>query len=96
VISPEGCASILWKSAEKAELAAEAMGITAERLRRLELIDEVIPEPLGGAHRDPQAMADNVKSALKRALDDMASRPIDALLAQRRRRLADYGAFKED
>ncbi|HEX5049456.1 MAG TPA: acetyl-CoA carboxylase carboxyltransferase subunit alpha [Gammaproteobacteria bacterium] len=96
VISPEGCASILWKSAEKAELAAEAMGITAERLRRLELIDEVIPEPLGGAHRDPQAMADNVKSALKRALEDLESRPVDALLAQRRRRLADYGAFKED
>jgi acetyl-CoA carboxylase carboxyl transferase subunit alpha len=96
VISPEGCASILWKSAEKAELAAEAMGITAERLRRLELIDEVIPEPLGGAHRDPQAMADAVKSALKRALDDLGSRPLDALLAQRRRRLADYGAFKED
>jgi acetyl-CoA carboxylase carboxyl transferase subunit alpha len=96
VISPEGCASILWKSAEKAELAAEAMGITAERLRRLELIDEVIPEPLGGAHRDPQGMADAVKSALKRALDDIGSRPVEALLAQRRRRLADYGAFKED
>jgi acetyl-CoA carboxylase carboxyl transferase subunit alpha len=95
VISPEGCASILWKSAEKAELAAEAMGITAERLRRLELVDEVIPEPLGGAHRDPQATADAVKSALKRTLDDIQSRPVETLLAQRRRRLADYGAFKE-
>jgi acetyl-CoA carboxylase carboxyl transferase subunit alpha len=95
VISPEGCASILWKSAEKAELAAEAMGITAERLRRLGLVDEVIPEPLGGAHRDPQVMADAVKSALKRTLDDIVSRPVETLLAQRRRRLADYGAFKE-
>ena len=61
VISPEGCASILWKSADKAELAAEAMGITAERLHRLKLVDEVIPEPLGGAHRDPQTMADALK-----------------------------------
>ena len=71
------------------------MGITAERLRRLELVDEVIPEPLGGAHRDPQAMADAVKSALMRTLDDIQSRPVETLLAQRRRRLADYGAFKE-
>jgi acetyl-CoA carboxylase carboxyl transferase subunit alpha len=96
VISPEGCASILWKSADKAELAAEAMGITAERLHRLKLVDEVIPEPLGGAHRDPQAMADAVKGALQRALGDLQSQPVDSLLAQRRRRLADYGAFKED
>ncbi|HZF28204.1 MAG TPA: acetyl-CoA carboxylase carboxyltransferase subunit alpha [Gammaproteobacteria bacterium] len=95
VISPEGCASILWKSAEKAELAAEAMGITAERLHRLGLVDEVIPEPLGGAHRDPQWTADAVKGALKRALGDIESRPVETLLLQRRRRLADYGAFKE-
>jgi acetyl-CoA carboxylase carboxyl transferase subunit alpha len=95
VISPEGCASILWKSAEKAELAAEAMGITAERLYRLKLVDEVIPEPLGGAHRDPEAMASAVKSALTGALADLESRPVDTLLAQRRRRLAEYGSFKE-
>jgi len=95
VISPEGCASILWKSAEKAELAAEAMGITAERLYKLQLVDEVIPEPLGGAHRDPQTMADAVRVALVRTLADLQSRPTETLLAERRRRLADYGVFKE-
>ena len=65
VISPEGCASILWKSAERRELAAEAMGITAERLSRLELVDEVIPEPAGGAHRDPPRTADAVGKVLR-------------------------------
>ena len=63
VISPEGCASILWKSADKKELAADAMGITADRLSKLELIDEVLKEPLGGAHRDPLAMADTLKQS---------------------------------
>jgi acetyl-CoA carboxylase carboxyl transferase subunit alpha len=96
VISPEGCASILWKSADKAELAAEAMGITAERLYPLRLIDEVSPEPLGGAQRDPQAMADAVKGALQRALADIQAQPVESLLAQRRQRLTGYGAFKED
>ncbi len=67
VISPEGCASILWKSADKKELAAEAMGITAERLMRLGLVDEVLKEPHGGAHRDPQAMAESLKEALDTA-----------------------------
>jgi len=95
VISPEGCASILWKSSEKAELAAEAMGITAERLHRLKLVDDVIGEPLGGAHRDPQAMADAVKTALVQALAALQSVPIDSLVAQRRRRIAGYGVFKE-
>lgn len=95
VISPEGCASILWKSAEKAEVAAESMGITAERLHKLKLIDEVIPEPLGGAHRDPAAVAESVRAALLRNLEELSSRPVDVLLAQRRRRLADYGVFKE-
>ena len=71
VISPEGCASILWKSPEKAEAAAEALGITAERLLKLGLVDEVIPEPLGGAHRDIQAMADSVKNALLSALAEV-------------------------
>ncbi len=95
VISPEGCASILWKSSEKAELAAEAMGITAERLHRLKLVDDVIGEPLGGAHRDPQAMADSVKTALVQALASLQSVPIDSLVAQRRRRIAGYGVYKE-
>jgi acetyl-CoA carboxylase carboxyl transferase subunit alpha len=85
----------LWKSSEKAELAAEAMGITAERLHRLKLVDEVIPEPLGGAHRDPQATADAVRNALVSALAELQARPVETLLAQRRRRLADYGVFKE-
>jgi len=95
VISPEGCASILWKSADKAEIAAEAMGITAERLHRLNLVDEVIGEPLGGAHRDPQATAEGVKSMVVRALATLQAVPIDSLVAQRRRRIAAYGAFKE-
>jgi acetyl-CoA carboxylase carboxyl transferase subunit alpha len=95
VISPEGCASILWKSAENAELAAEAMGITATRLRSLGLVDDVIPEPLGGAHRDPQATAGAVKAGLMSALAELRKLPLDALLAQRRQRLANYGVFRE-
>jgi acetyl-CoA carboxylase carboxyl transferase subunit alpha len=95
VISPEGCASILWKSADKAEVAAEAMGITAERLQKLGLIDEVIAEPLGGAHRDVQATAEAVKNALLQALSELQPTSLEALLAQRRRRLADYGVYKE-
>jgi acetyl-CoA carboxylase carboxyl transferase subunit alpha len=95
VISPEGCASILWKSAENAELAAEAMGITATRLRSLGLVDDVIPEPLGGAHRDPQATAGAVKAGLISALAELRKLPLDALLAQRRQRLASYGVFRE-
>jgi acetyl-CoA carboxylase carboxyl transferase subunit alpha len=96
VISPEGCASILWKSADKAEAAAEAMGITAERLHRLQLVDEVIAEPLGGAHRDPQAMAELVRNALAQNVAALKSMPLEALLAQRRRRLASYGVYKEN
>jgi acetyl-CoA carboxylase carboxyl transferase subunit alpha len=95
VISPEGCASILWKSAEKAELAAEAMGITAERLHKLQLVDEVVDEPLGGAHRNPQEMADAVKAAVQRSLEQLRALPLDMLLAQRRARLASYGVYKE-
>jgi acetyl-CoA carboxylase carboxyl transferase subunit alpha len=95
VISPEGCASILWKSAENAELAAEAMGITATRLRSLGLVDGVIPEPLGGAHRDPQATADAVKAGLVSVLGELRKLPLDSLLAQRRQRLASYGVFRE-
>ena len=95
VISPEGCASILWKSAEKAEAAAEAMGITAERLAKLGLIDEVIAEPLGGAHRDLAAMVEAVKNALVQAVADLQPLAAHDLLEQRHRRLAAYGAFKE-
>ncbi|HEY8521773.1 MAG TPA: acetyl-CoA carboxylase carboxyltransferase subunit alpha [Gammaproteobacteria bacterium] len=95
VISPEGCASILWKSADKAETAAETMGITAERLQKLGLVDEVVPEPLGGAHRDPTAMAETVKNALLAALSDLEAMSLDDLVAQRRRRLASYGVYKE-
>src|SRR5512139_942837 len=87
VISPEGCASILWKSADRKELAAEAMGITAERLDRLGLVDEVVKEPLGGAHRDPQAMADDLKAALLRHLHDVEQLPEQRLLEQRYARL---------
>ena len=95
VISPEGCASILWKSADKAEAAAEAMGITAERLHKLGLVDEVIAEPLGGAHRDSKAMADNMRSALIQTLTDLQILPLTVLLEQRRQKLAAYGVFKE-
>jgi len=93
VISPEGCASILWKSAEKAPLAAEAMGITSERLKELELIDSIVPEPLGGAHRDVDAMARNLKNALLEYLEHLTTVPIDKLLEERYQRLMSYGQF---
>jgi acetyl-CoA carboxylase carboxyl transferase subunit alpha len=95
VISPEGCASILWKNPEKAEAAAEALGITAERLRKLGLVDEVIPEPLGGAHRNIQAIADSVKNALLNALSEVQALSSDQLIEQRRNRLAAYGVYNE-
>jgi len=94
VISPEGCASILWKSADKKELAAEAMGITAERLARLGLVDEVLPEPLGGAHRDPQAVAETLKAALLTHLDALGSQGITDLLAARHARLRAQGVYQ--
>jgi acetyl-CoA carboxylase carboxyl transferase subunit alpha len=95
VISPEGCASILWKSADKKELAAEAMGITADRLAKLKLVDEVVPEPLGGAHRDPQAIAESLKAAIVRHLDALVAKPVDQLLDERAKRLDGFGAFRE-
>lgn len=95
VISPEGCASILWKSAEQAELAAEAMGITAPRLRELGLIDEVIREPLGGAHRDPAATAEAVRVALVSHLRDLEALDLSELLRRRSARLQSYGSFRE-
>ncbi|GAC1036254.1 acetyl-CoA carboxylase carboxyl transferase subunit alpha [Pseudomonas sp. No.117] len=91
VISPEGCASILWKTAEKAPDAAEAMGITAERLKSLNIVDQVIDEPLGGAHRDPQAMAASLRTALLQQLDDLKGYDVPALLERRYERLMSYG-----
>ena len=94
VISPEGCASILWKSADKAADAAAAMGITSDKLRDFKLIDEVIAEPLGGAHRAPDVAADNLKSSLLQALAKMSGLPLDALVERRHERLMSYGQFK--
>ncbi|MCZ6559516.1 MAG: acetyl-CoA carboxylase carboxyltransferase subunit alpha [Gammaproteobacteria bacterium] len=95
VISPEGCASILWKSADKAEVAAEAMGVTADRLAKLELVDEIISEPVGGAHRDPDAMVEALKNALLHNVEALCSRNTDELLDQRYRRLMGFGLYKE-
>jgi len=91
VISPEGCASILWKDAEKAPLAAEAMAITSKHLKDLQLIDDIVPEPLGGGHRDPDAVARNLKGALLTALDAVAEQPLERLLELRYERLMSYG-----
>ncbi|MEQ1558750.1 MAG: acetyl-CoA carboxylase carboxyl transferase subunit alpha [Methyloglobulus sp.] len=96
VISPEGCASILWKSADKAQLAAEAMGITSDRIRELGLLDEVVREPVGGAHRDYALIAANLKDALVRHLADLQQRTIDDLLSIRYQRLMGFGAFVEE
>ena len=95
VISPEGCASILWKSADKAPEAAETMGITASRLKTLGLIDKIISEPLGGAHRDYAAMAQNLRKALQDALRSFSNKGVDELIEARFDRLMDYGKFKE-
>lgn len=95
VISPEGCASILWKSADKAEDAAEAMRITADSLNDFGLIDEILPEPLGAAHRDPEATAEVVRNAILKHLDDIDQLSIDQLLEQRQQRLANFGQYKE-
>ncbi|TDO06109.1 MULTISPECIES: acetyl-CoA carboxylase carboxyl transferase subunit alpha [Halomonas] len=92
VISPEGCASILWKSAEKAADAAQAMGITAERLKELGLVDTLIPEPLGGAHRHPVSTAERVKASLLASLERLEALDTDQLLARRYERLMSYGA----
>jgi acetyl-CoA carboxylase carboxyl transferase subunit alpha len=96
VISPEGCASILWKSADKATIAAEAMGITAQKLEKFGLIDEVIPEPLGGAHRDINLMARTLATALSSALGELCDLPTQELLDKRTTRLMQYGQFEEN
>jgi acetyl-CoA carboxylase carboxyl transferase subunit alpha len=95
VISPEGCAGILWRSAEKKDLAAEAMGISAERIAKLGVVDEVIREPLGGAHRDPQAMAEAVRDSILRHLHDLQSKSIDQVMNARAQRLRGYGVYSE-
>ena len=95
VISPEGCAAILWKSPEHAPEAAETLGITATRLKSLGLVDKIVHEPLGGAHRDPQATATALKKALREALKQTEEHDIDELVKLRHERLHGYGKFKE-
>ena len=95
VISPEGCASILWKSQDKREAAAEALNLTADRLEMLGLVDQVIEEPLGGAHRDPAATAASLKAALLTHLDALVALPREQLLAARAERIAGFGVFDE-
>ncbi len=95
VISPEGCASILWKSADKAADAAETLGITASRLKSLGIVDKIISEPLGGAHRDYAATMQNVKKALQDALKTAQDKPVNDLMRDRFNRLMSYGKFKE-
>ncbi len=95
VISPEGCASILWKSSSKAPEAAQALGLTADRLQELGIADKVVAEPVGGAHRDPEAMAVSLKKALNEAQRNIKRMSIDDLLAARYQRLMSYGKFKE-
>jgi acetyl-CoA carboxylase carboxyl transferase subunit alpha len=95
VISPEGCASILWKSQDKARDAAEALGMTAPRLLELGLIDKVVREPLGGAHRNPRSMAVRLKAVLLNQLDELEAITEPDLLDQRYKRLRSYGAYQE-
>ncbi len=95
VISPEGCASILWKSQDKREAAAEALNLTADRLERLGLVDQVIEEPVGGAHRDPAAMAASLKAAVISHLDALEALPCEQLMAERAERIAGFGVYGE-
>jgi acetyl-CoA carboxylase carboxyl transferase subunit alpha len=93
VISPEGCASILWKSQDKKEAAAEALNITADRLNKLGLLDEVIEEPLGGAHRDPASVSARVKAAVTKHLAQLKAIPVEELRAARSAKIASFGVF---
>jgi acetyl-CoA carboxylase carboxyl transferase subunit alpha len=95
VISPEGCASILWKSADKASTAAETLGITATRLKELGLVDTILPEPLGGAHRNPNQLMETVRKSLKEHLIKLQKKSLKQLLDLRYERLLSYGKFKE-
>jgi acetyl-CoA carboxylase carboxyl transferase subunit alpha len=96
VISPEGCASILWKSADKAAQAAEAMGITAQRLHSLKLIDQIIEEPLGGAHRNYDQIANALQRNLIENVETLEAVPLDKLLDQRYQKLMSYGQYIEN
>ena len=95
VISPEGCASILYKSADKASVAAESLAITADRLKAMELIDRIVPEPLGGSHRSPEVIMETLRGALKEELAKLKSKSIKSLLVSRYERLMSYGQYKE-
>jgi len=95
VISPEGCASILWKNADRAETAATAMGITARRLQSLGLVDEVISEPLGGAHRNPETMANALQNAIVSNLRYLQKMPVTELISRREQRINSVGSFRE-
>jgi acetyl-CoA carboxylase carboxyl transferase subunit alpha len=95
VISPEGCASILWKDAANAEEAATALGITSESLKNLGLIDEVIEEPLGGAHKEPELVARRIADCIEKQLEELTALTTDQLLEQRYRRLLSYGEFQD-
>lgn len=94
VISPEGCASILWKSADKAEEAAETLGVTSDKLKELGLVDHVITEPLGGAHRDVDEVANRLKDSIESQLQTLEGMPIETLIEQRQQRLLSYGKFE--
>jgi acetyl-CoA carboxylase carboxyl transferase subunit alpha len=94
VISPEGCASILWKSAEKASDAAATLGVTSDRLKELKLIDEVVPEPLGGAHRDVEEMASRVRKSIEAKLKELESVSHENLIKRRQQRILSYGEFE--
>ena len=96
VISPEGCASILWKSADKKEIAADALNLTAARLRDLGLVDEVLPEPLGGAHRDAAMMSDALRAGIITHLGQLRALSLDALVEQRAKRIASFGVYLEN
>ena len=95
VISPEGCASILWKDADKARSAAEAMKLTSAELKQRQLVDEVVTEPLGGAHRDFDSMAEAIRTAVERHLDELASIGVDDLLDRRYQRIQSFGRYSE-
>ncbi len=96
VISPESCASILWKSTDKKEIAADAMGGTADRLKKLGLVDEVLKEPHGAAHRDPQAMAETMKQSMIKHLTELSKQPVTSLLDARQARLRSFGVFGDE
>jgi len=94
VISPEGCASILWKSAEKAADAAATLGVTSDRLKELNLIDEVVPEPLGGAHRNVEEMAARVRKSIEAKIKELEAVSHDNLIKRRQQRILSYGEFE--